>query len=123
MFGSSYVLNRASVGKVGPYLKECMATVVSNHSDTEVGRCVLRHVGVECGPGSLASFFQQVFWVRVGRGIKKFTREATGQMFMPFPTVPFRVHFDAAMVHSIKDPADYVRFHRLGVSRKRIWLW
>lgn len=46
--GPGYLLNRKALSLMGPHVPECKRDWASEHSDTEIGRCVARHVGVSC---------------------------------------------------------------------------
>ena len=49
---------------VAPKLRSCLSDVQSNHSDSEMGRCIVRNVGIEClatDYGALNSAFVQTY--------------------------------------------------------------
>lgn len=117
--GLGYLISRETLVRVGQaWLSECANSVVSNHSDTEVGRCVIEHAKVDCE--DLPDRFHQVYWARVGAAIRPYTLlKATQQIKLKFPAEPFSAQFDAAFVHSIKDPGEYRRFHRQVVQNLR----
>ncbi len=46
--GVGVVMSQSVVRKVAPYLLTCLNQTVSLHEDSELGRCIRRHVGVMC---------------------------------------------------------------------------
>ncbi|GAQ85218.1 hypothetical protein KFL_002240190 [Klebsormidium nitens] len=46
--GPGYLLNARALAAMGPHVAACKADWASEHSDTEIGRCVARHVGIGC---------------------------------------------------------------------------
>ena len=62
--GPGYVLSIDALRAVGPKLRSCLSDVQSNHSDSEMGRCIVRNVGIEClatDEGGLNSAFVQTY--------------------------------------------------------------
>jgi hypothetical protein len=108
--GLGYIVNRvvldATVGKWAG----CLDSVTSNHSDTEVGRCVMQHTNTAC-EGHSQTFRQLYHSHRKGELFgRKYTAEK--RMVMPFPPRPFARHLDSALVHSIKDADEIMSFHK-----------
>ncbi|KAF1740311.1 hypothetical protein MXB_3794, partial [Myxobolus squamalis] len=48
MGGTTVILSKSILNKIGPNIDECMRTVVSNHEDTELARCILKFSGITC---------------------------------------------------------------------------
>ena len=49
MGGTGVILSRSLLIKLGPHLEECLVNVVvSWNEDLEVGRCIMRRLGVQC---------------------------------------------------------------------------
>jgi chondroitin sulfate synthase len=46
--GVGVVMSRSVVRKVAPYLLTCLNETATLHEDTELGRCIRKHVGVMC---------------------------------------------------------------------------
>lgn len=46
--GLGYLMNAPAVHAIGSHLMDCLGNSVSNHSDTEIGRCVFSHAGAQC---------------------------------------------------------------------------
>lgn len=46
--GPGYLLNARALALMGPHVAACKDDWASEHSDTEIGRCVARHVGIGC---------------------------------------------------------------------------
>ena len=46
--GVAVVMSQSLVRKVAPYLLTCLNETVTLHEDSELGRCIRRHVGVMC---------------------------------------------------------------------------
>lgn len=49
MGGPGVIMSRSLLVKLGPHLDECLNNVVvSWNEDLEVGRCIMRRLGVQC---------------------------------------------------------------------------
>lgn len=82
------------------------------HSDTEIGRCVLKHTGTSCV--GFKNHFHQVYNVVGQDGYIKsrILNEKTKQSVLAFTETPYQVHWNAAFLHSFKKAADLLRFHQ-----------
>ena len=61
--GVGVVMSQSVVKKVAPYLLTCLNQTASLHEDSELGRCIRRHVGVMC------PWAQEVKFARLKRNI------------------------------------------------------
>ncbi|CAF0822110.1 unnamed protein product [Didymodactylos carnosus] len=48
MGGSGVILSQMTLNKLGPKLDSCLRTVLTNHEDVEIGRCIIEHVHIRC---------------------------------------------------------------------------
>merc|ERR1711976_891311 len=48
MGGPGVILSRKAMEGLCPKIDECIADVVSKEEDVELGRCVRKHLGIEC---------------------------------------------------------------------------
>lgn len=107
--GMGYIMNRVVLDATAGKWASCLDSVTSNHSDTEVGRCVMRFTKAAC-EGHPQTFHQLYYTHKHGELFaRKFT--AVKQMIMPFPPRPFARTFDAALIHSIKNADEIVAFN------------
>jgi len=88
----------------------CIDEVVSNHSDTEVGRCFFKWANIVCKPQG--QIILQMYWSYDDTGFVSTQLNEKRQVILPFPPRPLRWHFAAALLHSIKSNDDYRRLHR-----------
>jgi hypothetical protein len=63
--GLGYLINFRTLKAIGPHTALCLHDSVSNHSDTEVGRCVQKHTNAAC-EASPAFVFKQVYYQQDG---------------------------------------------------------
>lgn len=116
--GLGYLLNARSVKAIGPNTNDCLQNSASNHSDTEVGRCVLKNAKTHCE--SEPSFlFKQVYYQQDGDRVFGMKLVKGGQMKLTFPEYPKGVHFSAGLLHPLKRAEDFYRFHKQSVSGLR----
>eukprot|EP00039_Didymoeca_costata_P004468 m.73442 g.73442 ORF g.73442 m.73442 type:complete len:664 (-) comp12415_c0_seq2:98-2089(-) len=116
--GLGYLMNYHTLKAIGPYAGECLAKCVSNHSDTEVGRCVLQHTNVHCD-GIKGFPFKQLYYQQVGERVLSMKLSRGGQMKIQFPRFPKGVHFKAGLLHPLKQAEDFYRFHKQSKSYLR----
>lgn len=104
--GMAYALNAAALGLTAGLWQECLASVASNHSDTEVGRCVFRaaHIGCETRP----RFFNQLYFTHSDTAISRPVL-VHHQVHVSFPARPHRAHFASGFLHPLKSPEECVR--------------
>lgn len=116
--GLGYLLNTLCMDSVGPNLGACLGGTVSNHSDTEVGRCMMKYANAECTaiPGST---FKQVYYQQDGDRVYPMKLVSGGQMKLMFPREPKATHFNAALLHPLKRAEDFYRFHKQTMSSLR----
>ena len=69
---------------IGPHTSTCLQNIVSNHSDTEVGRCVLKHANCHCESGE-GFKFKQVYYQQDGNKVFPMKLVSGGQMKLTFP--------------------------------------
>eukprot|EP00054_Salpingoeca_dolichothecata_P029141 m.226792 g.226792 ORF g.226792 m.226792 type:complete len:756 (-) comp26406_c0_seq1:246-2513(-) len=116
--GLGYLLHSLTLEVIGEHLGDCLADVRSNHSDTEVGRCIFKHAGSECQ--AIPRFpFKQVYYQQIGNQVFPMKLIAGGQMHLAFPTEPKETHFSAVIVHPLKQAEDFYRFHKQTMSSLR----
>lgn len=113
--GLGYLLNARSVKAIGPNTMECLKNSASNHSDTEVGRCVLKNANTHCTSES-SFLFKQVYYQQDGDKVFGMKLVKGGQMKITFPQEPKGVHFSAGLLHPLKRAEDFYRFHKQSVS-------
>jgi len=77
--GLGYVVNKPILLTLAEWGMDSLAKVVSNHSDTEVGRCVHFHSRVECEPPGDFKF-HQVYYQQDGRHVFPMKLIHGGQM-------------------------------------------
>lgn len=111
-------MNRHCVSLVGPFFGSCLDDVQSNHSDTEVGRCMMKHGNAECidVPGFL---FKQMYYQQEGDMVYPMKQKGNGQMELRFPTMPKETHFAATMLHPLKRAEDFYHFRKQCISYLR----
>lgn len=77
--GLGYVVNKPILMTLAEWGMDSLSKVASNHSDTEVGRCVHFHSRVECKPPGEFSF-HQVYYQQDGRHVFPMKLISGGQM-------------------------------------------
>lgn len=110
--GLGYMMNSLTLEAVGPHLMpECFRSTVSHHSDTEVGRCIFRHVhNTSCR--SVEGFaFKQLYYQQTGSYVFPMYLQQSGQMQLAFPAQPKAAHFAATLLHPLKNATFIHRFH------------
>ncbi|XP_028398933.1 chondroitin sulfate synthase 1-like [Dendronephthya gigantea] len=88
--GVGVIMSQSLLRKVAPYLLTCLNETVTLHEDSELGRCIRRHVGVMC---PWAQEVQHMFYQNFEKPERVFTNSLKRS--------PFR---NAITVHPIKDP-------------------
>jgi len=116
--GLGYLLNYGALNAIGPHTSTCLKNIVSNHSDTEVGRCVLLHAKCQC-EGGAGFIFKQVYYQQDGDRVFAMKLVSGGQMKLTFPRYPKAIHFMAGLIHPLKRAEDFYRFHKQSVSQLR----
>ena len=116
--GLGYIVNRNTLSKIGPHLLECLGSAVSNHSDTEMGRCIFTHTTAECS-AIRDSVFRQVYYQQEGNMVYPMKLIHGGQMSLKFLRVPKAIHFDSVILHPLKRAEDFYRFHKQTMSQLR----
>jgi hypothetical protein len=116
--GLGYIMNRVVLTGIAPHLLTCLDGVVSNHSDTEMGRCVFAYGGTECveTPGFP---FRQIYYQQDESMVYPMTLVNGGQMKLKFMRAPKAVHFGAVALHPLKRAEDFYRFHKQTMARLR----
>ena len=114
--GMAYMMDEKAVSAMAPHWQRCKANLKTEHSDTEIGRCVIGALNTECM--TMPEYFHQVYYTRVDRRLTSRAWKGLGpngevnkQMKLVFAAEPFQVHFQAAFIHSFKFPADIERFY------------
>jgi len=116
--GLGYLMNYRTVKAIGPHTSVCLSNSVSNHSDTEVGRCVQKHTNADC-EASPAFAFKQVYYQQDGDRVFPMKLVKGGQMKLTFPEYPKSVHFSSGLLHPLKRAEDFYRFHKQAISHLR----
>ena len=116
--GLGYLMNFRALKAYGPHTASCNANTVSNHSDTEVGRCIHKHADADCA--LVKGFtFKQVYYQQDGARVFPMKLVKGGQMKLTFPRYPKEAHFTAAVLHPLKRTEDFYRFHKQSMSGLR----
>ncbi|XP_070543153.1 chondroitin sulfate synthase 3-like [Ptychodera flava] len=110
MGGPGVVFSRAALMGLCPHLDQCMAAVVSKEEDVEIGRCVTKHLGIEC---TRSWEFMDLFY-------HAYKEDFHSQR--PFST---NLHenphvIKALTLHYAKEPHIMYRLHRYYTSQKLI---
>mmetsp|Transcript_6526 Transcript_6526/g.19352 ORF Transcript_6526/g.19352 Transcript_6526/m.19352 type:complete len:725 (+) Transcript_6526:194-2368(+) len=109
--GLGYTINTHCMRAVGPHFSECFGRTVSNHSDTEFGRCMMKYANAECV--SVAGFsFKQIYYQQDQGMVYPMRLMSGGQMTLVFQREPKATHFAATLLHPLKRPEDFYRFHK-----------
>eukprot|EP00051_Salpingoeca_urceolata_P035814 m.31484 g.31484 ORF g.31484 m.31484 type:complete len:702 (+) comp9760_c0_seq1:455-2560(+) len=116
--GMGYIVNFLTLREIGKHLMTCAGAVVSNHSDTEMGRCIHRYAGIQCLNAKNYDF-KQVYYQQDGGRVFPMKLQAGGQMALTFPREPKHAHFAAVLVHPLKRAEDFYRFHKQSISKLR----
>eukprot|EP00121_Abeoforma_whisleri_P001843 Awhi_evm2s1651 len=108
--GLGYLVNRKLLSDMGPELDNCLDTKASNHSDTEIGRCVFKVSGARCIKAR--SSFRQLYNAIDENGVVQDRKlNANNQMTLAIPYYPDVSIFDSAIIHSVKQPEEFYRLH------------
>jgi hypothetical protein len=116
--GLGYVINRETLSKIGPHLMTCLGNAVSNHSDTEMGRCIFSHTKTQCRAVN-KYVFRQVYYQQENSMVFPMKLIRGGQMSLKFLRMPKATHFDSVILHPLKRAEDFYRFHKQTMSRLR----
>jgi len=116
--GLGYAVNGHCLSTVGPYFGQCLDGVVSNHSDTEFGRCIMRYANAECTAVSSHPFVQ-IYYQQEGSMVYPMRLVKGGQMTLIFQREPKAEHFAATLLHPLKRAEDFYRFHKQSMSGLR----
>ena len=119
--GMSYIVSNPALSAVGPHLTRCLNGVVSNHSDTEFGRCMYSHAGVDCRSIAPEFKIRNMFYAREGIKVWPMAMK-DGRLQVHMTTTPTLPHFKAVFLHPIKNAVEMIFFHQqvgLGKSWQR----
>ncbi|CAF1091224.1 unnamed protein product [Adineta steineri] len=110
--GMGYVISRDTLLRFGPHINTCQMSTVSQHSDTELGRCIYRYGnGLACTRAT--SPFERVMYTVIDKNkIAWVKHNARKQLQIDFPESPPTSFFRAAMIHPLKKPQFFYQFHR-----------
>eukprot|EP00038_Savillea_parva_P008045 m.174290 g.174290 ORF g.174290 m.174290 type:complete len:699 (+) comp13814_c0_seq1:184-2280(+) len=116
--GLGYTINTHCMNAVGSHFGQCYENTVSNHSDTEFGRCMMQHANAECS--SVSGFsFKQIYYQQSGDMVYPMKLVQGGQMTLVFQKEPKATHFAAMLLHPLKRAEDFYRFHKQSMSALR----
>lgn len=111
---------RAVLALIGPHLRDCVVDVRSNHSDTEVGRCVYKFAGEVCRESQSFLVTHVYYQQNPTTGeVAPNSRNAAGQTLQEFLPNPKGIHFRSGVIHPIKSSAALYRFHQQSTSHLR----
>ena len=116
--GMSYMVSNPALSAVGPHLTSCLEGVVSNHSDTEMGRCMYTHAGVDCRPIAPEYKIRNMFYAREGAKVWPMAMK-DGRLQVHMTTTPMLPHLKAVFLHPIKNATEMLFFHQQVRERKR----
>eukprot|EP00123_Amoebidium_parasiticum_P015003 comp22737_c0_seq1/m.35426 comp22737_c0_seq1/g.35426 ORF comp22737_c0_seq1/g.35426 comp22737_c0_seq1/m.35426 type:complete len:695 (-) comp22737_c0_seq1:363-2447(-) len=109
--GMGYFISRSAVEKIGErFVSDCVDNVKSNHSDTEMGRCVHRHMRVGCRYSPVP--VTNMYWHIPDGSIHGMEWNENKQLAMDFPTAPPTSTFESVFVHPFKSIESLTLFHR-----------
>ena len=117
--GMGYIISRGTLLQFGPHTHSCRTSFFGRHSDTEIARCIYKHVhNLSCSNGKIP--FKIVSRSSNEKNEKIPLRlNARRQMYIDFPVAPQTVLFEAVMVHPLKKPEYFHRFHQQVVQNLR----
>ena len=109
--GLGYVISRSTLLQFGPHLDTCRRSIVKRHSDTEMGRCIYEHVhNLSCSKPSI-SFGLLLYTADENNERITYRVNKRKQMYIDFPQSPPTRLFEAVMVHPLKEPHFFYKFH------------
>lgn len=108
--GMGYIISRSTLLQFGPYLHSCRTSFFGRHSDTEIGRCIYKHVhNLSCSNGKIP--FKMVSYTTNEKNEKVGLRfNAREQMHIEFPLAPPTEFFQAVMVHPLSSRNIFISF-------------
>lgn len=117
--GLGYIISQSTLLQLGPHLNICRTSFLGRHSDTEVARCIYKHVNkLSCSNGKIP--FKIVSYTSNGKGQRVNLRlNARRQMDIDFPLAPPTELFQAVMLHPLKKPQYFYRFHQQVIQNLR----
>lgn len=117
--GMAYIVSRPTLQAVGPHLMRCLQGAVSNHSDTEFGRCIHAHAGIDCRAISPDYKIKNMYFSRQGPKVWPMKQSEEGRLLVDFMSTPLLPYFRAVFLHPIKDGPTMRRFHHQVVQQLR----
>ncbi|CAF2522248.1 unnamed protein product [Rotaria sp. Silwood2] len=110
--GMGYVIARKTLLRFALHIDICRRSIVANHSDTELGRCIYRYAsGISCTRAQMP--LERVLYTTNSRGaVVPFKRDSQGRLLIEFPKAPPTRFFNAALVHPLKTSHAFHQFHR-----------
>eukprot|EP00730_Choanoeca_flexa_P011991 TRINITY_DN3011_c0_g1_i1.p1 TRINITY_DN3011_c0_g1~~TRINITY_DN3011_c0_g1_i1.p1 ORF type:complete len:650 (+),score=143.96 TRINITY_DN3011_c0_g1_i1:180-2129(+) len=110
--GLGYIVNKPVMEVLGSNSQQCLSRVASDHSDTEIGRCIFDALpDTECE--SVPNMeFRQVYYQQDGDKVMPMKLVKNGQMKLEFFEQPKGPHFAAVVTHPLKRAEDFYRFHK-----------
>eukprot|EP00042_Codosiga_hollandica_P032334 m.205794 g.205794 ORF g.205794 m.205794 type:complete len:684 (-) comp53879_c0_seq2:203-2254(-) len=116
--GLGYVLTAPAVKNMYPSLARCNDETVSNHSDTEVGRCIYQTSKIACTDAEYGSFMHIYHQVFRGKVVSRSLSHG-GQQMSRFLSRPPHPYFLAAFLHPIKSAEEMNLFHYQSINYLR----
>lgn len=113
-----YVISRPALAAIGPHVEQCRRQAVSDHSDTELGRCVHQFARVQCRGVVPAHKIRPLFASRKNGEVFPMVLQG-GRIRIPFPKTPSEFDFRAALIHPLKQPEEFYLFHKQCIKRLR----
>ena len=107
--GMGYIIGKSVLNRFGGFIKDCFNNLMTNHSDTELARCIYAHSNVECTESPipfLPVYYRNDRGVIMGRNFQK-----TMQMSLDFHDTPPTSYFKTPLIHPLKKPEFFLRFH------------
>jgi hypothetical protein len=111
-YGLGYVISRSTLLQFGPHLNTCQMSIAARHSDTEMGRCIYNYVhNLSCSRSPIPF---DALWYTVNENDEKvnFRMNKRQQMQIDFPQSPPTRFFKSVMIHPLKEPRFFYRFHQ-----------
>eukprot|EP00045_Choanoeca_perplexa_P015604 m.198226 g.198226 ORF g.198226 m.198226 type:complete len:653 (+) comp17038_c0_seq1:179-2137(+) len=117
--GLGYIVNLPVLEVLAVNSAQCLSNVASDHSDTEIGRCIFERLPTtECE--LVSGFdFRQVYYQQDDDKVFPMKLIKNGQMKLEFFEQPKGPHFAAVVTHPLKRAEDFYRFHKQMASYLR----
>ncbi|CAD5116070.1 DgyrCDS5000 [Dimorphilus gyrociliatus] len=100
MGGPGVIFSSVLLQKVCPHIESCLGNITSKHEDTEIGRCINRHIGINC---TSAYDLRQLFYFHYA--------ERSGSFSGPLDGLVASIMKNAITLHPIKRKEYFYRFH------------